>query len=114
LADQVIDDENLRPVVSLLVRAFVLIAGCLLTHSSIQARLAVSKTFQTFSGSGNEVMISADFQNMMAWIDVYNLGMYSGVAIMLIAVFGWRGTAQDVHGVMKRILPGTQQGKSPE
>lgn len=71
-------------------RLGTLIIGVVLTIKCINLRLEVMQTFKEFSWSGGAVVLSKEYQSKLAWIDVYNLGMYTGVALMLIAVFGWK------------------------
>ncbi len=74
-------------------RVKTLVGGVCLTWVCLYLRLDAWNHFTGITWSPGSVEMSNGYQRMMAWIDLYNLGMYTGVALVLIAVFGWREKA---------------------
>lgn len=60
--------------------------GILLCCLATAFRLNASELFTHFAWSGSAIEVSRDYQNMRAWVDVFNIAIVTGIAVSLI---GW-------------------------
>ena len=67
-------------------RPITCILGVLLAGLAVVLRLNVGSIFTGYSWSGNAIEISRDYQNMRAWVDVFNIAIVAGIAV---AIVGW-------------------------
>ncbi len=91
MSDDIIEIKYLDGwlVMGWLARVVTLVGGWTLTNHCIAGRFAVKKKVEIMQWSSGALEISNGYQELLAWSDLYNMGMYAGVAIILIAVFGW-------------------------
>jgi hypothetical protein len=64
----------------------ICILGIVLASVAAILRLNVGSMFTSFSWSANTIQISRDYQNMLAWIDIFNIAIVAGLAL---AIIGW-------------------------
>jgi len=60
--------------------------GVAITVMAVLLRLMVGKVLFTSFGWGGPIEISPGYQDMRAWIDLFNIAIMSGIAL---AIVGW-------------------------